>query len=189
MRRVIESTLVSLDGVIGDPQLWANEYFDEEAERSALEQLLVSDAMLMGRNTYEMFAAAWPNASGDYPDRMNAIPKYVFSNTLAEVNWTNATIVRGDPAAAVRQLKEQDGGDLVMYGHGPLGQALLENGQLDELRFWLHPLIVGCGTPLFRAGANTALKLVATETLATGVVVLTYQPAREPHPHHTRNTE
>jgi dihydrofolate reductase len=97
MRRVIESTLVSLDGVIGDPQLWANEYFDEEAERSALEQLLVSDAMLMGRNTYEMFAAAWPNASGDYPDRMNAIPKYVFSNTLAEVNWTNATIVRGDP--------------------------------------------------------------------------------------------
>jgi dihydrofolate reductase len=176
MRKVIESTLVSLDGVIGDPQLWANEYFDEEAERSALEQLLVSDAMLMGRNTYEMFAAAWPNSSGDYPDRMNAIRKYVFSKTLAEVGWTNATIVRGDAAAAVRELKEQDGGDLVMYGHGPLGQALLENRLLDELRLWVHPLLVGRGTLLFREGANTTLKLVATETLATGVVVLTYQP-------------
>jgi dihydrofolate reductase len=177
MRRVIESTLVSLDGVIGDPQLWANAYFDEDAGRTALEQLLVSDAMLMGRNTYEMFAATWPNSSGAYADRVNAIPKYVFSNTLAEASWTNAIIVRGDGAASVRELREQDGGDLVMYGHGTLGQVLLENGLLDELRLWVHPLIVGRGTLLFRDGANTTLTLVATETLATGVVILTYQPA------------
>jgi dihydrofolate reductase len=87
MRKVIESTLVSLDGVIGDPQVWANESFDEEAVATALEQLRLSDAMLMGRNTYEMFAAAWPASMGDYADRMNEITKYVFSGTLEEATW------------------------------------------------------------------------------------------------------
>src|SRR5262245_65068032 len=123
MRKVIESTLVSLDGVIGDPMAWANAYFDAEAAATSLERLRMSDAMLMGRNSYEMFAAAWPASSGDYADRMNEITKYVFSNTLAEAAWTNVTIVRGDASTAVRELKEQDGGDLVLYGHGPLGQA------------------------------------------------------------------
>jgi dihydrofolate reductase len=149
MRKVIESTLVSLDGVIGDPQVWANEYFDEEAVATALEQLRLSDAMLMGRNTYEMFAAAWPASTGDYADRMNEITKYVFSTTLEEATWTNATIVRGDAAVAVRELKKQGSGDLVIYGHGPLGQALLDHGLLDELRLWIHPLFVGRGTFLF----------------------------------------
>ena len=178
MRKVIESTLVSLDGVIGDPQVWANEYFDEEAVATALEQLRLSDAMLMGRNTYEMFAAAWPASMGDYADRMNEITKYVFSGTLEEATWTNATIVRTDAAVAVRELKEQGGGDLVMYGHGPLGQALLDNGLLDELRLWIHPLFVGRGTLLFRPEATARLRLVGTETRANGVVVVTYEPER-----------
>jgi dihydrofolate reductase len=177
VRRLIESTLVSLDGVIGDPQLWAEPYFDDEAGERALKQLLVSDAMLMGRRTYEMFAAMWPASTGAYADRMNSIRKYVFSSTLQTAEWSNSTIFSGDVPTAVGELKQQDGRDLVMYGHGRLGQTLLEHQLLDQLRLWVHPLLVGRGTTLLREGANTTLELVATETLESGVVILTYQPS------------
>jgi dihydrofolate reductase len=178
MRKLIESTLVSLDGVIGDPQVWANEYFDDEATALALQQLLLSDAMLMGRRTYELFAASWPDYTGEYADRMNSIRKYVFSSTLDTAEWNNSVIISGDPADAVAELKQQGDGDLVMYGHGPLGQAFLERHLLDELRLWIHPLLVGQGTLLFRASASAPLNLAATQTLTSGVVILTYQPAR-----------
>ena len=177
MRKIIESTLVSLDGVIGTPHLWAGDYFDKEAQQQALEQLLASDAMLMGRRTYEIFAALWPGQAGDYADQVNSIRKYVFSSTLEKADWNNSEIIRGDVAAEVTKLKQQDGQDLVIYGHGPLGQMLLEHHLLDELRLAVHPLLVGRGTPLFRAGGKTPLNLVAAKTLATGVVVLSYQPA------------
>lgn len=177
MRRIIESTLVSVDGVIGDPQLWAMDYRDKEVQQDALERLAGSDAMLMGRRTYEVFAATWPAQTGDFADRMNSIPKYVFSSTLERADWNNSTIVRGDVVAEVVKLKEQDGQDLAIYGHGLLSQTLLEHGLLDELRLSIHPLLVGRGKLLFREGETTPLKLVATKTLGTGVVVLSYQPA------------
>jgi dihydrofolate reductase len=178
MRKVIESTLVSIDGVIGDPSAWASEYFGTAAEQAALEQLLDSDAMLMGRRTYEMFAAMSLTATGDYADRMNSIRKYVFSSTLEKADWNNTTIISGDPATAVSELKQDDGQPLVMYGHGPLGQTLLEHRLLDELHFMIHPVFVGGGTLLFREIDKTPLRLAGTKTLDTGVVVLTYQPAR-----------
>ena len=178
MRKVIESTLVSIDGVIGDPPVWAGEYFDKEAERAALEQLLASDAMLMGRRTYEMFAAMSLTGTGDYADRMTSIHKYVFSSTLEKADWNNTTIISGDVPAAVAELKQQDGRPLVMYGHGLLGQTLLEHQLLDELRFMIHPVFIGRGTLLFREVDKTALRLTGTQTLDTGVVVLIYQPAR-----------
>jgi dihydrofolate reductase len=178
MRKVIESTLVSIDGVIGDPAVWAGEYFGEEAERASLEQLLASDAMLMGRRTYEMFAAMSLTGTGDYADRMTSIRKYVFSSTLEKADWDNTTIISGDVPAAVAELKQQDGQPLIMYGHGLLGQTLLEHQLLDELRFMIHPVFVGRGTLLFRQAKKTALTLVGTKTLETGVVVLSYQPAR-----------
>jgi dihydrofolate reductase len=177
MRKIIESTLVSLDGVIGDPHLWAMNYFDNEAQEDSLEMLLASDAMLMGRRTYEIFAGVWPARTGDYADRMNGIRKYVFSSTLERADWNNSTIIRGDVATEVAKLKQQDGQGLVIYGHGPLGQTLLEHGLLDELRFCIHPLLVGRGGLLFREGEKTNLKLIAKKTLGTGVVVLSYQPA------------
>jgi dihydrofolate reductase len=177
MRRIIESTLVSVDGVIGDPQLWAMDYRDKEVQQDALERLSGSDAMLMGRRTYEVFAATWPAQTGDFADRMNSIPKYVFSSTLERADWNNSTIVRGDVVAEVAKLKEQDGQDLAIYGHGLLSQTLLEHGLLDELRLSIHPLLVGRGKLLFREGETTPLKLVATKTLGTGVAVLSYQPA------------
>lgn len=177
MRRIMESTLLSLDGVIGSPHLWASERFDEESRAAALEQLLASDAMLMGRRTYEIFSGLWPSQSGSYADAINAIRKYVFSSTLTEADWSNSTIVRGDVAAEVKRMREQDGKDLIIYGHGPLGSALLEHGLLDELQFAIHPVFVGEGTPLLRQGATATLELTGTKTLGTGVIAVTYRPA------------
>jgi dihydrofolate reductase len=178
MRRVIESTLISLDGVFGDPHTWAMEYFDQEAENFALELLFEADAMLMGRRAYEFFAAAFPHQTGEYGARINSIRKYVFSNTLKTTEWSNSTIVRGDVAAEAAKLKEQEGRALVIYGHGLLGQTLLEHDLLDELKIWIHPLFVGRGQLLFREGRTATLKLEAARTLRSGTVVLTYRPAR-----------
>jgi dihydrofolate reductase len=178
MRKIIESTLISLDGVFGDPHVWATEYFDHEAEKHALDLLSASDAMLMGRRTYEFFAAAFPHQTGEYGDRINKIRKYVFSNTLKTADWSNSLVISGDVAAEAAKLKAQGGGDLVIYGHGMLGRTLLENDLLDELKVWVHPLFLGQGLSLFQGASKKKLRLVATKTLGTGVVVLSYQPVK-----------
>ena len=177
MRTIVESTLVSADGVIGDPPQWAMGYRDEEVQAEALDRLSESDAMLMGRATYELFAAAWPAQSGDFADRMNSIRKYVFSSTLERADWSNSTIVRGDAVTEVTKLKQQGDGELAVYGHGLLAQTLLAHGLVDELRLSIHPVLVGRGKLLFRDGLTTPLKLVATRTFGTGVVVLSYRPS------------
>jgi dihydrofolate reductase len=176
MRRIIESTLVSLDGVIADPHLWATPYFDNEAESHALELLSTADAMLMGRRTYEFFAAAFPHRTGEYGDRVNGIRKYVFSSTLKKADWSNSSVLQGDVATEVAKLKAEVGKDLVIYGHGLLGQTLLKHHLLDELKLWIHPCFVGRGKLLFREGEKTNLKLTAQKILATGVIVASYQP-------------
>ncbi len=179
MRKLIESTLVSADGVIGHPPAWAMEYRDAEVQQEALERLAGTDAMLMGRGTYELFSAIWPSQADDFADRMNSIRKYVFSSTLAKADWNNSTIIRGDAVAEVTRLKQQDGQDLALYGHGLLAQTLLEHGLIDELRLSIHPVLVGGGRLLFREGQKKPLKFVSAKTFGTGVVVLTYQPAEE----------
>ena len=178
MRKIIEATLLSLDGVIGDPHVWASERFDDQARDAALAQLRVSGGMLMGRRTYEIFSVLWPSQSGDYADAINGIRKYVFSSTLENPQWSNTKVLRGNVAAEAARLKREDGGDLVMYGHGPVGETLLEHGLLDELSFAVHPVFVGDGTLLRRDGFMATLELVGATTLETGVVVLTYTPAR-----------
>jgi dihydrofolate reductase len=176
MRKMIESTLVSADGVIGEPHIWTGEHFGEEAVSLALEQLKRTDAMVMGRHTYEMFKQIWGKPEGDYSAAIYNMRKYVFSSTLEEADWNHAEIVRGDVAAAVTDLKQQEGKDIVLYGHGPVGQALLEAGLLDELKLWVHPVVVGSGNLLFREGEKAQLELVETKATKTGVVILTYQP-------------
>src|SRR5262245_41772212 len=165
MRKIVESTLVSLDGVFGDPHVWATEYFDHEAEAYALDLLSASDAMLMGRHTYEFFAAAFPHQTGEYGSRINTIRKHVFSNTLTRADWSNSSVVRGDAAAEAAKLKQEEGGDLLIYGHGLLGQTLMERDLLDALKLWIHPLFVGRGHALFREGGTKKLKLAGTKTL------------------------
>jgi len=177
MRKIIESTLVSADGVVGSPPLWAMDYRGDEVTRDALERLSGSDAMLMGRGSYELFAATWPGQTDDFAQRINGIRKYVFSSTLPSADWSNTTIVRGDAVAEVTKLKEQDGRDLALFGHGRLAQTLLETGLIDELRLSIHPVLAGAGLPQFSNGHQTPLTLVSSKTFTTGVVVLSYQTA------------
>jgi len=174
MRKIIESTLLSLDGGFEDPHIWASEYFDQEAEQYALDLLLKADAMLMGRRTYEFFAAAFPHRTGEYGARVNGIRKYVLSSTLANAEWSNSTIVRGDIAAEVKALKEADGKDLVVYGHGLLATTLLQRGLIDEIKLWIHPLFLN--RPKGGAQSPNKLSLVGARVLKSGVIVATYRP-------------
>lgn len=176
MSRVISATLMSLNGVIGNPQEWASEYFDDAAAAESLATLNTCRAMLMGRGTYEVFAGFWPQGTGEYAEKVNAIPKYVYSSTLESIGWTNTTLVRDDVLEHVRALKEEGDGDLVVYGHGRLGHTLLQHRLLDELTVSIHPRLVGAGTLMFRDGASSRLDLVTTRTRKTGVVVATYAP-------------
>ena len=146
MRKIIESTLVSADGVVGSPPLWAMEYRDEEVTRDALERLSGCDAMLIGRGSYELFAAIWPTQTDDFAQRVNEIRKYVFSSTLDRADWSNSTIVRGDVLTEVAKIKEQDGRDIAVFGHGQLAQTLLEHGLTDEVPALVSPSPRGCGT-------------------------------------------
>jgi dihydrofolate reductase len=178
MRRILESTRVSLDGVIGDLPAWGMDYLDADAQKAATVQLSNSDAMLMGRNTYQALSTAWSRREGEFAESINAIRKYVISSTLPSTDWNNSTILSGDVITEVTKLKQQDGQDLVIYGHGPLGQTLLEHRLLDEIRLSVHPIIVGTGTLFYRDGQKKSrLELVASEPLPNGVIVVTYRPA------------
>jgi dihydrofolate reductase len=177
MRNLIVSSLVSLDGVHGDPQSWAGDYFDDQAAEQSLAVLLDSDAMLMGRNTYEYFAPAFSSPSGPYLKRINQMRKYVFSSTLTAADWTNTMIIRGDPVAAVRELKEQGDRHLVIYGYGQFTQTLLEHSLVDQVNFVINPVMVGSGTTLFRPGKRTNLRLVSVTERRNGVVTLAYANA------------
>jgi dihydrofolate reductase len=177
MRKLIVSSLVSLDGVHGDPQSWIGDYFDQQAAEESLAVLLDSDAMLMGKNTYDYFAPAWSSPSGPYLERINKMRKYVFSSTLTAADWNNTTIIPGDPAATVRELKEQGDRHLVIYGYGQLAQTLLEHGLVDKLNFVINPVMVGSGTTLFRPGKHTNLRLVSVTERRNGVVTLSYANA------------
>jgi dihydrofolate reductase len=180
MRRIINSTYVSLDGLIEHLEHWHFAYLDDEANSFAWDQLAASDAMLMGRRTYEGFAASWPSHTGAFADKINSMQKYVASTTLKQADWTNATIITGDLVEEVAWRKQQPGQDILMYGFGPVAQTLLQHGLLDEIRLWFHPVFAGVGGPselLFRAGNTASMKLVATKVLGSGIVILSYQPA------------
>ncbi|MGK5557497.1 dihydrofolate reductase family protein [Actinomadura kijaniata] len=180
MREIIESTLISLDGVVNDPGSWALDYFDEEFQQEAFELLRGCDAMLMGRGTYEDLSWRWPGQKGDFADAINGIRKYVFSSKLERAEWNNSVLVRGDVVAEVRALKEQEGGGLVVFGHGRLSHTLLENGLLDRLRFAVHPVVVGNPLGPFPENPRTPLTLVGTHARRSGVVVLNYTVRNAP---------
>jgi dihydrofolate reductase len=177
MRKIIEYTLVSVDGVFTGAAISGfSEYRDDAYMRDGLGQVLACDAVLMGRNTYESFAKIWPGRTHPWADRINAIPKYVFSSKLETAEWTNSTIVRGDVVAEVTKLKQQEGRDLLIYGHGLLGETLLKHHLLDVLDLSIHPLVVGQGKQFFREGENATLRLVAAKSFSKGIVKLTYEP-------------
>lgn len=180
MRKIINSTYISLDGVIENPHNWpAGPPDDGAGGQIQTELLFACDAVLMGRRTYEGFAPAWTARSGDpYSDRINSMNKYVVSTTLRDAEWTNTTVIADDVIDQITALKQQPGQDIVQYGFGRLSFELLAHGLLDELRLWIHPLFVGRGAPeelLYRDCDLTQFELVATQPLTSGIVVLTYR--------------
>jgi dihydrofolate reductase len=178
MRKVKLAMYVSLDGVVENPA-WTGPSWDDELSKLQAEYLFASDALLLGRVTYEGFAAAWPTmeGTGEFGEKMNTLPKFVASRTLSNGEW-NATIIKGDLATEVAMLKEQPGRDLLIYGSGDLVDELTRHGLIDEYRLMIHPVVVGSGKRLFDGlTTTTELRLVDTATTGTGVVVLTYTTA------------
>jgi dihydrofolate reductase len=177
MRRLIESTLVSLDGVIESPERWAP--FDEEAAQTSLHELDNYDAFLMGRVTYERLYETWGSVTGNpYIERINAMPKYVASRSLAHTTW-NATLLGPDVVGAITQLKGEAGKDLIKYGTSRLDDTLLRAGLVDEIRLWVMPVVVGAGQRLFEGIDPASLELTLRDVrkLAGGSAMLTYVPA------------
>ena len=180
MRPIINSTYVTLDGVIQDPQDWPSLGSSSDAGGRIQSELLERcDAVLMGRHTYDGFAPVWSAQSGDpFADRMNALPKYVVSTTLTDPKWQNTTVIDHDPIDAIRDLTQQPGADIVQYGFGRLSHALMAAGLLDELRLWVHPFFIGTGTAdelLYRPGSTGQFTLADATALDDGVVILTYR--------------
>lgn len=184
MRKIINSTYITLDGVIEGPHLWPrlNAPADERATAMQVDLLMACDDMLMGRHTYDGFAAVWPTRSGDpFSGRINTMPKYVVSNTLKNPDWANTTVISGDVAGRIKKLKEQDGQDIVQYGFGSVSKLLMEHGLLDELRLWLYPQTIGKSklADLFAFHTTQAqFHLVGSTALSNGIVVLRYDIAR-----------
>ncbi len=183
MRRIINSTYLSLDGVVQLPERWTFDYRDEAADKFGHEQLASCGGVLMGRKAYDIFAAVWPEAreSTGMADRMNALPKYVVSDSLTEPEWNNTTVIkRADLAQRMQELKQESGQDIIQYGYGQVTASLLREGLLDELRIWLHPILVGGNDPtalLAHVGAEARLRLTDVKSYDSGLVILSYQPA------------
>ena len=178
MSKIVNSTFVSLDGVINHMERWHFDYIDAESDSLALQQLRDSDALLMGRHTYDIYAGVWPGRDGEIADRINAMTKYVASATLQSADWANTTILDGDLIEAVTKLKEDPGQDILMHGYGPVAKALVRHGLLDELVLWVHPVLAGIGTAddvLLTQDLTAKLELLDTRPLASGIVVLSYR--------------
>ncbi|MDX6548924.1 MAG: hypothetical protein QOG33_2474 [Gaiellales bacterium] len=174
MRKVKLAMYVSLDGVVEEPA-WTMPFWDDQLSSLQNDYLLSSDALLLGRVTYQGFAASWPTMedTGDFGEKMNTMPKFVASRTLKDAEW-NATIMQGEVSAAVAALKDQPGQDLLIYGSGQLVDELTHHNLIDEYRLMVHPVVVGSGQRLFTEAAPITLQLADTVTTETGVVVATY---------------
>jgi dihydrofolate reductase len=182
MRKLVNSSYLSLDGVVDNVGDWPsmNPGGDEERRfQIQLDRLAASDILIMGRRTYEVFAPVWSAQSGDpFSDHINAMDKYVVSSTLSEPEWSNTRVIAGDPVPAIRALKEQEGGHIVQYGFGRLSFALLEAGLLDELVLWMHPFFVGRGGPealLYRDTQAALFELTGATALPPNLAVLNYR--------------
>jgi len=196
--QVTLTAFLSLDGVMQGPGGpaedpsggftrggWMVPYADEAMERFASEWFTAADAFLLGRTTYEIMAAYWPQVIDDdeVARKLNTLPKHVASTTLSTLTWNNSTLIRGDVAEEVRKLKGEPGRELQVHGSGKLAQTLMQHALIDEYRLWIHPLVLGRGKRLFLDRQSPlALKLIETKTTGTGVIIHVYQPAPKPEP-------
>ncbi|MGC7093631.1 dihydrofolate reductase family protein [Amycolatopsis lurida] len=180
MSKFVNATYLTLDGDISNMMDWHFDYFGEEAQKAATAQLADADALIMGRETYDGFSAAWSSRAGadEFADRMNNIKKYVVSSTLTEAEWSNTEVISGDVVAKVREIKES-GTNLLQYGFGDVSRLMLENGLLDELRLWLHPVLSGkaqASELLYRDTPQAKFTFNGVEVHDTGLLILSYVP-------------
>jgi dihydrofolate reductase len=185
--KIVVTEFVSLDGVMEAPGGgenfrhggWTFEINrGDEGDKFKLDETLSSEALLLGRVTYEGFAAAWPSREGEFADKFNTMPKYVVSSTLEEPEWNNSTVLRGDVAEEVTRLKEEQDGDIVVHGSARLVQTLVEHDLVDEFRLMVFPVVLGSGKRLFgETSDKKALRLVDSKVVGDGVAILTYEPA------------
>jgi dihydrofolate reductase len=188
MGRIVATEYVSLDGVVQAPggfedfkhAGWVFE-FDRgsEGEKFKLDETLNSEALLMGRLTYEIFAASWPSMEGEFADKFNSMPKYVVSTTLEEpLGWNNSTVLEGDLLEEIKKLRQRLDGDIVIHGSPQLVQKLLEHDLIDELRVMLFPVIIGTGKRLFgETSDKKRLRLTDSKSVGDGIAILIYEPA------------
>jgi dihydrofolate reductase len=186
MGKIVISENVSLDGVIEDPSGdegfrlggWVGVIKDrEETGKVLLDQALGIEALLLGRRSYEFFAARWPSRGGKLADRLNSLPKYVVSSTLEDPDWNNSTVLKGDVVNEVAKLKQELRGEIVVYGSFRLVRTLIEHDLVDELRLMIYPVVLGAGARLFgETSDKKPMRLVETQTVGDGVAFLIYEP-------------
>ena len=178
--RLVATEYLSFDGVFEEPGHWSGPWFNDEAGQFKFGELREADAQLLGRKTYQGFAAAWPTmeGTGEFGEKMNTMPKYVVTSTLQQLDWSGSQIVKGDVVEEVKKLKQKPGRDLLLAGSGQLFNALMKENLIDLYRFMVHPVVLGKGRKLFTGDNDQrALELKESRTLGTGVVILEYAPA------------
>jgi dihydrofolate reductase len=188
MGRIVVTEFISLDGVIEDPGGaedfkyggWSFEFNrGEDGDQFKLDETLDSEALLLGRRTYEGFADAWPSREGEFADKFNNMPKYVVSKTLSNPEWTNTTVLSGDVVEEVTKVREEQDGNVVVHGSAQLAQTLIDNDLVDELRLMVFPVVLGRGKRLFgETGDKKPLRLTDSKTVGDGVEILVFEPTR-----------
>lgn len=178
MRKLVVTEFLSLDGVMEEPG-WTFPYWNDEIAQFKGEESSASDALLLGRVTYQGFAAAWPESKDEGADYFNSVRKYVVSTTLKEpLAWNNAVLIKGNVVEAITRLKRQDGQDITVHGSGTLVQTLMQHDLVDRYRLLVYPVVLGKGKRLFKEGATATLKLLEARSFSSGVAALIYEPDR-----------
>ena len=178
MRKIVVTEFVSLDGVMEDPG-WTFAYWTDETAQFKSEETVASDALLLGRITYQGFAAAWPESKDQGAEYFNGVRKYVVSTTLTTTTWNNSTLIKDNIAGEIASLKQQDGQDIIVHGSATLVQWLMQHDLVDRYRLLVYPVVIGKGKRLFKDGTSAPLKLVSAQGFGSGVVALIYEPVRK----------
>lgn len=177
MRKIVVTEFVSLDGIMEDPA-WTFKYWNDETAKFKGEES-ASDALLLGRVTYQGFAAAWPESKDEGAPYFNSVRKYVVSTTLDKAEWNNSVLIKNNIVAEITKLKQQEGKDITVHGSATLVQTLIQNDLVDRYRLLVYPLVLGKGKRLFQEGVTATLKLVRTQAFSSGVAALIYESDRK----------
>jgi dihydrofolate reductase len=179
--KLVVTQFMTLDGVIGEPQNWSFPYWSDETQNFKVNELQNTDAHLLGRITYQGFAASWPEQTDEdgFADRMNSLPKYVVSTTLKKAEWNNSHIISQNVADEISKLKQQPGGNLLVAGSADLLKTLMKHDLVDEYYLLMYPIVLGEGLRLFPDGMAATLRLTESKPMGNGVILLRYEPAKK----------